>query len=322
MKNLPGYAVVSALILLAVRAFSQEPALEAERVLKHGDVAHSAAFFPDGRRAATGSWDGRARVWNLETGEEALSIDAGSPVNSVAVSPDGKRLAVAARGGLSVWDAATGTLVGRPEGHAGNVTFVAYARDGKLFVSGGADHTARLWDSATLKPKGTLNGNEDFVLAAAFSADGARVYTVGSDKTVRAFLVAGAKPAGVWRGHAEASRWVAVSPDGARVATTGYDGTAREWDAKTGAALRTWKPGGKVVTAVEYLPDGRVVTSSRETAPTLWTAAGGPAQAALKGHDGIVEGLAVSKDGRAAMTAGWDKTVRVWRLPPPPTGRK
>jgi WD40 repeat protein len=54
------------------------------------------AWSPDGKRLATGSNDGTAKVWDAATGQELLTLRGNTGfVYSVAWSPDGKRLAAA-----------------------------------------------------------------------------------------------------------------------------------------------------------------------------------------------------------------------------------
>jgi WD40 repeat protein len=109
-------------------------------------------------------------------------------VNSVAFSPDGKRIV---SGGydktIRLWDVATGTQIGEPlRGHMRWVTSVAFSPDGKQIVSGSFDNTIRLWDAATGTQIGEPPlGHKGAVLSVAFSPDGKRIVSGSEDKTIR-----------------------------------------------------------------------------------------------------------------------------------------
>ncbi len=62
-------------------------------------------FTPDGSRIVSGSWDRTAKVWDAQTGAEILTLVEKEAVGSVAVSPDGLRIAVAAYGLPRIYDA-------------------------------------------------------------------------------------------------------------------------------------------------------------------------------------------------------------------------
>jgi eukaryotic-like serine/threonine-protein kinase len=68
------------------------------------------AWSPDGKRLATGSRDGTAKVWDAASGQELLTLKGHSNfVISIAWSPDGKRLATGSWDNTAkVWDAVSG----------------------------------------------------------------------------------------------------------------------------------------------------------------------------------------------------------------------
>ena len=62
----------------------------------HGNGVTSVAFSADGKRLASASLDGTAKVWDATSGQETLTLKGHTAfVYSVAFSPDGKRLASA-----------------------------------------------------------------------------------------------------------------------------------------------------------------------------------------------------------------------------------
>jgi WD40 repeat protein len=88
-------------------------------------------------------------MWNADTGAplgDPLTNHTG-PVNSVAFSPIGQRLATASDDGtVRLWDAETRRPIGDPLGnHTGPVLSVAFSPDGERLASVGADKTAWIW---------------------------------------------------------------------------------------------------------------------------------------------------------------------------------
>src|SRR5207237_8653684 len=72
-----------------------------------------AAFAPDGRRLATGGRDGAVSVWDVATGDVALSLPGHEgPVTGLVFSRDGAKLVSTSMDGTAlVWDM---TLPARP----------------------------------------------------------------------------------------------------------------------------------------------------------------------------------------------------------------
>ena len=93
--------------------------------------------------------DGAVQVWSASNQQplgEAMPGRAGAP-RSMALSPDGRTIAVAYDSGLiRLWDLASRSAVGGPlEAHPASAEYVAFSPAGDLLASGGADGTIRVW---------------------------------------------------------------------------------------------------------------------------------------------------------------------------------
>jgi WD40 repeat protein len=94
------------------------------------------AFLPDGSTLATGWSDGKVRLWDMKTRKEkaVFSGEAGSGAEALAVSSDGKILAMASYEVVEFWEAATGKQLAKLK--VPRVLHVALSPDGKWLATG------------------------------------------------------------------------------------------------------------------------------------------------------------------------------------------
>jgi WD40 repeat protein len=223
------------------------------------------AFAPDGQVLFTIDESGRGTLWNASRGSKIRDLE-GALVNKdfriLGMSQDGKTIAVLDGGWYSapmvvVWDAATGKRRGRPPGHEGIVTCIAYGPGGKLLASGSFDKTVRLWNPITGEHLRLLTVHKEAITAVAISPDAKLAASSSQDGTTRLSRIADGKlVAEVFTSPAKSSRRrrpgrsaLAFSQDGAVLYAGGEFTQVVAWDiagAKELARPKTGQ-GGSVV---------------------------------------------------------------------------
>src|SRR5262249_30792083 len=157
----------------------------------------------------------------------------------------------------------------------------------------------RIWEVATGRCAGTLRGHKDPVHAVCWSADG-RLALSGSGQ----FLT---------RNESE------------RILT---HGELKLWRLDTGRAFRRFREHPQAGTAVALSADGRWALSAggqalfpqrdghslRSGRFQLWEVSSGRCLRTFEGHADTVTAVALTADGRFALSGSLDRTGKVWQL--------
>jgi eukaryotic-like serine/threonine-protein kinase len=266
-------------------------------------------------------WGYLKRLCHLELA--TVKLDFGE-VGHLALSPDGKRIAVTAKEGsrkITVCDAGTGTCIGRLQ-ERDLVSRMAFSPDGKQIVSLSRDKTVKIWDVATGKVTVTFRGHPGGAGIAAFSPGGKQVASGGA-KAVKIWAASTGEE--IRTLDADGSASVAFSPDGKRLAAGAGD-TVRVWNVETGTELATLRGKRLDVHCVALGPKGdRIAAGSGklysvglsvggENVVKVWEIATGKEVAALHEHGKGVTAVAFSPDGSRLATGSMDRTLRIWDL--------
>jgi WD40 repeat protein/tRNA A-37 threonylcarbamoyl transferase component Bud32 len=284
---------------------------EALRTFRGENPQPCVAFSPEGRWLATGSGDKTVKVWDLSTGQEALTLRGHTSwVDSVAFSPDGRWLATGSGDKTAkVWDAHTGQEALTFRGHTSSVDCVAFSPDGQHLASSSLWGTAvRVWDARTGHEVFTLTLQEEGVGRVVFTPDGQGL-AFGNGSTIR---ILDARTGRTLRTLPHRSVSFAFSPDGQHLALPGPNNTVSVCNAQTGQEVSSLRGHSGGVGSVAFSPDGRLLASaSSDRTVKVWGVYPEPTTLIISDYPGALS-VAFSPDGDRVATAGRDKAVRLW----------
>jgi WD40 repeat protein len=244
-------------------------------LFRHESAVHAVAVSPDGTQVLTGDDGGTVRLWDAADGRQhGDDLRYPASVRCLAFSPDGRTVAAGGSAGVRRWRVDNGDPPPAPQ-HA-SVLSLAFSRDGRFLLTGGYDGTARLWDADTGAAAADPWPHATRVWAVAFTPDGQTAIT-GSGELKKSIV----------------------------------EDTIRFWDVATRRPLHRPVSYHRAVLALAVSPDGdTLLTGSEDQSAGLWHLATGKLRHRLP-HQGHVEAVAFSPDGKAVVTAaGWE--ARFW----------
>ncbi|HYE79079.1 MAG TPA: WD40 repeat domain-containing protein [bacterium] len=244
-------------------------------------------FTFDNRGLISGSLQGDLVIWDIASRNPLrMARPPAGAVNEVALSPDGRTLAVAA--GFDVGD------VGE----------------------------ASLWDLVSLQSTKTLCNIDTGMGCIAYNTAGTQVAYGWGDAgvgTAQVWDLPANKAMASLSGHTFPVRGVAFHPAGALLATSSNDGSIRMWDIATAMERSKWlapggQPGSNQVPDIDFTSDGRYLASGcYDSVVRIWDVAAGTLVVELPRHEGVVDIVAFSSgDQRLISSGSVDGTILIW----------
>ncbi len=292
-----------------------------ERMVPVGKaMIQSLDFSPDGKRLAAATDDGKLVMIDVE------AVDGGAPapiaaftgfaasLDEVAVGAGGQVVAGLGGGDVTVWDGRTGAVRARVAAQGARFETLALSRDGETLAVGVDSGEVRLYGSADGALRKTHAGIGQSVAALGFSPDGRTIFVGGGWGKLAALDVESGAEGAAFDGHDEGLTAISVYPDGSRILTSSRDEHTRCWDVQTGKSL--WALYGDVPRSNAVSGDGqRVAVGDQKGIIRLYEGDTGKRVGEMAGHRRAVVGLAFAPGDERLVSAGWDRSVKLWSVP-------
>jgi len=272
----------------------------------------------DGSWVLSGDHDGQVRLWEITTGRCHRAFQAQKSLLSVYLSADGRWALTGGGGGIvKLWDTQTGIILREFEGHHKNlyITSVCMSDNLKWALSGSWDGTVRLWEVTTGKCLKVLRGHKRTVNSVCLSADGKIALSGGFDHSLRLWEIPSGRCLHIMEGHEWQVISVAVSADGRIALSTSLD-ELRVWDLSQGQCVKTIRLARMVGACGDLDSKGsHILCGTEDGTLQLWEIATGRCLKTWSAHDGKVNQVCFSNDGRMALSGGDDRKMKHWLLP-------
>jgi len=268
----------------------------------HQGMVTSLAFSPDGNILASSGYDSFVKFWDVTTGALLGQVSITDTPNSLAFSPDGMKLAVAANLEVTLINPASKQIGVTIQGAGGDD--LAFSPDGsQLYIN--SSRSIKIIDPAAGQVTLTFPNAFALVPTVSVAADGSILgVTYETPEIVEGF---------------------ALSPDGAQIVTYTTDRTVENdtnvenvrlatWDAKTGKYVSEARSSGDLIGAIQFSPDGSLLGIGNRSEIWIWDTSNWQVKEKLTGHTGEIVDLAFTPQGGTLLSASRDGTIRVWSL--------
>jgi WD40 repeat protein len=271
------------------------------------------AFSNEGRILSAGA-DKTLKIWALDVpaGKEdkPVHLPLAAPAQSVAFTPDGKRLAAAVPGekvtSVRVFDSATGRELQVFEGHTAAVRGLQFLPDGRMLLSAGVEKVVRLSDAnATL----VIDAHAGGVLSAAYVPNGSQMISSGADRTVK-----------IW-GPATGQLVKALDPLPEPAVSVAVNRAGSQFAAAAGKLINVWNVGDlklartltspAAVSGISFSADSqRLAAACADNRVRVWEVASGQELVGFL-HNGPVRAVLCPGNNELVLSGSADKTVAV-----------
>jgi WD40 repeat protein len=302
-------------VVPVVSAPDKDPKVEELATIRwKGSKLTCMALAPDGQTVALGGESDTAELWDVRT-KTRLASFSGHPghIFSLALDPDGKRLAVGSRKQIWLWDVSASKRLNILDGHTGNVTGCWFCRDGKALVTVSENEAMVSGLTPGQKPVTIQGGNWE--LFPDGKTLGRCSFAMQSSTLELCDVFSPQQPVRIDLGITPflgPPMIAAGSADGRRVAFAQGE-TVRVWDAVTSKDLGSHPFHTKTINSVDIAADGKTVASGGDDRTAILYEVDTKTRTRLEGHKRPIVRVRFSPCGKTLATgSNEDACLILW----------
>ena len=282
----------------------------------HSDWVACVAITEDGKKIASGSFDGKIKIWDLESGELIrLVAEKQGVIYAIALNSKAEIIASGSSDlSVQLWDWNTGAVMETVREHSGSIRSLAISQDGKTLASGSFDQTIKVISLDSGKPISTLTGHLGAVSAIAFCPDGQILASGSGDGNIKIWHWNTGQLLHTISGDIGAIGAIAFHPNGLFLASASTDRTIKLWHLGTLEKIHTFTGHAGAVTAVTFTPDGEsLISGSADGTLKIWHLSSYELVSTLNGNsDSSVVSAAISPNGQIIVSGKVNGTIDFW----------
>nr|CAA6813661.1 MAG: High-affnity carbon uptake protein Hat/HatR [uncultured Thiotrichaceae bacterium] len=299
-----------------------------------GDV-YSVQFHPDKPVFYSAGIDGKIFRWHFpkssDEPEATLYYQTDQAIHSLAISPDGKTLAVNSKSGATdLLDTLSGRLlhaIGASQQESGLSSGITFSHNSKYIANASFDGNIRVWNVATGLPLGKWHAHSGKAYSVAFSPDDKHLAAGLEDNSINLWSLDDGRLVNRFKGHTNGVLGIRFfhreqvtshnnKTDADKqllLASGSRDNTIRIWDVASARTVRVLEGHtGAVVNLLTVTPENKLYSVSNDGTVKEWST--------QLPHQWLVDleaaafSAAISPDGQKAIVGLGDGSLQIYDL--------
>lgn len=245
-------------------------------------------------------------LWDTVTGK-CVQTSPNHPSMICCLTIDGKKALLGGMDGtLKLWDVESGKYLQNLAAHKSMVRNLQINPDATRALSGSTHGTIKLWDLKNGKCLQTLSKTKKISTVFQISSDGKKALTASGDFTIKLWDLEKGKLLKTLTGHKNEVRSLQITPDGKKaISKAGYTNVYIFWDLETGKRLNI---AANRDSFPQFTLDGRKAIMQIGNQVAVLDDATGKELQKITCYDNVQ--WKIAPDGKRALYASWDKTLR------------